>query len=86
MDTLEVIEKLAKITQMQKIPVFSVSEQVIAQLRADKNTISFAAFDFFAGVFATAASIIFYIGINVWTHIMNPLTQLFAPLQEVRLW
>jgi len=87
MDTLREIEILAKKAQMQKIPVFDVSDQVIEQLRADKaNTINFVAFDFFAGILATAASIILYIGINAWMYIMNPLTQFFAPLKEIRLW
>lgn len=86
MDTLEAIEKLAQKARRQKIPAFHVSEQVIARLQAEDNPLSFVAFDFLAGIFATAASVLFYIGINAWTYVMNPLTQLFAPLQEVRLW
>ncbi|HUT29539.1 MAG TPA: hypothetical protein VMX13_07100 [Sedimentisphaerales bacterium] len=87
MDTLEGIEKLAKRAQMQRIPAFAVSDQVMARLRfGEVDATSFAVFDFLAGIFATAASIIFYIGINAWMHIVSPLTQFFAPLQEVSLW
>lgn len=85
MDTLDGIEKLAKKAQTQETPAFDVSDRVLAQISLEKSN-TFVVFDFFAGAFATAASAIFYIGINAWTNIMNPLAQFFAPLQEVRLW
>ena len=87
MDTLDAIQKLAEEARKEAITSFDVADGVIAKLRSDPTqTVSFAAFDFFAGIFATATSIVFYVGVNTWTHIMNPLTQFFAPLQEVRLW
>jgi hypothetical protein len=87
MDTLDGIEKLAIKARKKRVPVFDVSNQVIAQirLREDQN-ISFFPFDLFATATAAAAAIAVFIGINAWTYIMNPLTQLFAPLQEVALW
>ena len=85
MDTLDGIEKIAEIARKQEIPKFSVSDQVITTLTSDKDY-NFIVFDFFAGVFATLASVGLYIGINAWMYLINPLTQFFAPLQEVRLW
>ena len=85
MDTLDGIEKIAEIARKQETPEFSVSNQVISKLTSDRNY-NFIVFDFFAGVFATLASVGLYIGINAWMYLFNPLTQLFAPLQEVRLW
>jgi hypothetical protein len=87
MDTLKEIEKLAQLAQAQAIPDCDISNQILAQIRlAPKNSTSFAVFDFLAGCFATAASILLYIGINAWNQIVSPLTQFFAPLQECRLW
>jgi hypothetical protein len=87
MDTLKGIEKLAKKAQMQKIPAFGISDQIADRLRLSRpETASFAVFDVFAGISAVAASVALYIGLNAWTHLMNPMTQFFAPLQEIRLW
>jgi hypothetical protein len=86
MDTLEAIEKLAQMARTQKIPVFSVADEVLSQLRFGETPVSFVTFDMFAGVFAAAASILLCVGINAWLHVMNPLSQFFAPLQEARLW
>ena len=87
MDTLGKIEKLATQAQNQKIPVFDISGNVMEQIRYKRNnTVSLAVFDFFGGVSAIAASIFAYIGINVWSYITNPITQLFTPLQEILLW
>lgn len=86
MDTLKGIEILAKKTHEQEVPVLGVAEDVITRLNAGPAPLSFVAFDAFASLCATAASILMYIGINAWTYVMNPLTQFFSPLQEVRLW
>ncbi len=87
MDTLDGIDRLVRRAREERIPSFGVADQVMLEIRSGETLkVSFAAFDFFAGIFAAATSIVFYIGVNAWMHIMSPLTQFFAPLQEVRLW
>ncbi len=86
MDTLEGIKILADKSQNQKLPLFGISENVIAQLNDEPAPVSFAAFDISAGLFAAAAFVLMYIGINSWLNYIDPISHFFSPLQEARLW
>jgi hypothetical protein len=87
MDTLDGIERLAAKARKEAIPSFHVADQVMVQIRSGlTRTVSFAAFDFFAGVSAAAALIMFFVALNTWSYVTDPLRGLLAPLQEAPLW
>jgi hypothetical protein len=87
MDTLEAIEKLAQQAREEETPLFGVANRVLQQIRSEETeTFSFTVFDLFATASAVAASVVGYFSIGAWKFIASPLTQFFAPLQEIRLW
>jgi hypothetical protein len=87
MDTLDGIGRLAAKAREEEIPSFHVADRVMAQMKSGlTQTMSFTAFDFFAGASAVAALIMLFLAINTWSHIADPLRGLLAPLQEAPLW
>jgi hypothetical protein len=87
MDTLKGIEKLAQWAVKEEIPAFDVTGKVLPAIRAEEaERVSLIPFDIFAAVSAAAASVILFLGINAWLYFTDPLTGLFAPLQEIALW
>ena len=87
MDTIKIVEKLAKIAQKEKIPQIDVSKTVMLEIAAlRQETAGFLPFEFFAGISAIAASIIMFFSIHAWQYMVNPLLQLFVPFQEISPW
>lgn len=87
MDTLKTIEKLAKAAQNEAMPAFDVSSYVLGQMRmVQVQKANLLPIEFFAALTAVAASIVIVLSVNAWQTIINPMTQLIAPLQESSLW
>ncbi|MBN1788421.1 MAG: hypothetical protein JW806_08510 [Sedimentisphaerales bacterium] len=87
MDTLKIIEKLAKTAQKEEIPQMDVSRAVMARIdTAQQDSAVILSFEWFAGISAAAASIVILISIPAWRYLFDPLAQILAPLQEVMLW
>ena len=87
MDTLKAIEKLAQMAKKEKIASYDISHKVIQQVRTtQQDTVSLWPFELFAGISAIAASIVAVFSIQAWRYIIDPLVQLFIPLQEIPLW
>ena len=87
MDTLEGIKKLAHEASKEKIPEFSVVDNVLLRIRADVDeSYSLIPFGLMGGLSAIAASVVLFLGINAWTYLSNPVMQLFTAVPEVQLW
>lgn len=87
MDTLKIIEKLAKAAQNEASPAFDVSAYVLGQMRTVQvQKANLLPFEFFAALTAVAASIVIVLSVSAWQSIVNPMAQLIAPLQESSLW
>ena len=87
MDRIKMLEKLASLARNEQSPVFDVSDDVLLRIEAlDQPKYTFLPFDFFAAASAVAASIVAFLSVHAWQSIVNPIVQLFAPLQEVPLW
>ncbi|MFA6186103.1 MAG: hypothetical protein WC770_02670 [Phycisphaerae bacterium] len=87
MDTLKTIEKLAKAARSEALPAFDVSSYVLGQTRmVQVQRANLLPFEFFAALTAVAASIVIVLSVSAWQTIINPMTQLIAPLQESSLW
>jgi hypothetical protein len=86
-DTLKGIDRLAHQARKERIPGFDVADQVLQRIRSEETeAYTFMPFDLFAGVSAVAAAVVSFFSIGAWKFITSPLMDLFAPLQEVRLW
>jgi hypothetical protein len=87
MDTIKIIEKLAKIAQKEPTPQFNVSNKVMAQISIlQQEKFGLLPLELFAGITAVAASIVTFFSIQAWHYLVNPLMQLFVPYQGVALW
>ena len=87
MDTIKIIEKLAKIARAEVFPQFDVSDKVMTRIDLmQRENVRLWPLELFAGITAIAASIITFFSIHAWNYIVNPLFQLFAPYQGASLW
>ncbi|MDD5458461.1 MAG: hypothetical protein PHF37_03615 [Phycisphaerae bacterium] len=84
---MKIFEKLAFVARNEQPPFFDVSDDVLLRIDSlGQPKYTFLPFDFFAAVSAVAASVVAFLSIHAWQSIVNPLVQLFTPLQEVPLW
>jgi len=87
MDTLRAIEKLAKQTEVEKVPSFDVTAKVLQRISAEESqSVGLVAFELFASISAVAASVVGYFSIGALKSVTSPLMQFLTPLQEVAIW
>lgn len=87
MDTLKAIEQVIQKLKNEDVPVFSVEDKVLWCLQAlEIQTVIPLSQKIFWFASAVAASIAVYVSIGAWKYINSPLHELYAPLQEIRLW
>jgi hypothetical protein len=87
MDAIKIIEKLVKTAQKEKVPQFDVSKTVMLEISIlQQEKTGFLPLELFAGITAIAASIVTLFSIQAWRYIVDPLFQLFVPLQGAPLW
>ena len=87
MDTIKIIEKLAKMARNESLPQFDVSGSVLREISILQNQkAGIVPLEFFTAAAAAAASIIIFLSVHAWQSIVNPLIQLVMPLQETPLW
>jgi hypothetical protein len=87
MDTIKIIERLAKTAQKEKPPQIDVSKAVMLEIGIlQQETAGFLPFEWFAGISAVAASIVMFLSFYAWRYMADPFVQLFAPFQEILPW
>jgi hypothetical protein len=87
MDAIKIIERLAKAAQKEKTPQIDVSKTVMLEIGIlQQEKTGFLPLELFAGITAIAASIVTLFSIQAWRYIIDPLVQLFVPLQGAPLW
>lgn len=87
MDSIKIIEKLAKTAKKETTPQPDVSKAVLLEISIlRQETAGFLSFEWFAGISAVAASIVMFFSIHAWGYIVDPMMQLFVPFQETLPW
>ncbi len=87
MDTMKIIENLAKTAKKAIPPEIDVSMAVMREIRLLRTEKTSAIpYEWFAGISAVAASILLLLSLGAWQYMVSPFAQLLAPLQEGMLW
>ncbi len=89
MDTLRAIEKLVDRARTEVVPTVDVGDGVMLRIAAqldERRPFAVKPLTVVAGLSALAASIILFLAIDAWQTVIDPMTQLFGPVQVASLW